>query len=226
MCIKSICCHIRRTLALRQVRYLMYYHIIDAIGSRGVLVLSFEIYYGQKLCCFYRIIAKLSFAILAICIIIIQTEITYAHFFGATKNVDNYQVIFAPSPSTPVVGDNSTSINFSILENNTNIYNIQSAVVITEKNSGRIIEQIPYRVYEFSDITLPYTFQNATDYTITLQTRITGDEKYQNTPLVASFDISVGNQLIPFDELMLFYVTPATIAIAAIAIYLHSKKKI
>jgi hypothetical protein len=40
---------------------------------------------------------------------------------------------------------------------------------MTEKNSGRIMEQIPYRIYEFSDITLPYTFQNATDYTITLQ---------------------------------------------------------
>ncbi|HJY11119.1 MAG TPA: hypothetical protein VJ250_09210, partial [Nitrososphaeraceae archaeon] len=79
---------------MRQARYLMYYHIIDAIGSCGVLVLSFGIYYGQKLYCFYRIIAKLSFAILAICIIIIQTEITYAHFFGVTKNVDNYQVIF------------------------------------------------------------------------------------------------------------------------------------
>jgi len=168
----------------------------------------------------------ISFILAGVVVFIGDAEITYAHFFGATKDVDNYQVIFAPSPSTPVVGDNSTSLNFSILENNTNIYNIHSAVVITEKNSGRVAGQIPYRVYEISDITLPYTFQNATDYTITLQTRITGDEKYQNTPLVASFDIAVGNQLIPFDELMLFYVTPATIAIAAIAIYLHSKKKI
>jgi hypothetical protein len=167
-----------------------------------------------------------SFILSGVVVFIGGAEITYAHFFGVTRNIDNYQVIFAPSPTTPVVGDNSTSLNFSILENNTNIYNIHSAVVITEKNSGRTVEQIPYRVYEFSDITLPYTFQNATDYTITLQTRITGDEKYQNTPLVASFDISVGNQLIPFDELMLFYVTPTTIAIAAIAIYLHSKKKI
>ncbi len=50
--------------------------------------------------------------------------IAYAHYFGATKNVDNYQVIFAPNPSTPVAGDNSTSLNFSILENNTNLYNI------------------------------------------------------------------------------------------------------
>jgi hypothetical protein len=100
-------------------------------------------------------------------------------------------------------------------------------VLITEKNSGRIVEQIPYRVYEFSDITLPYTFQNATDYTITLQTRITGDEKYQATPLVASFDITVADPscLIPFNELMLFYVTPVTLVITGIMVYLHVKGK-
>ena len=171
-------------------------------------------------------IVPLLFAVLTICITITQIEITYAHFFGATKNVDNYQVIFAPSPSTPVVGDNSTSLNFSILENNTNIYNLYVATVVTEKQSGKIIGQIPYKFQEFSDISLPYSFNETGTYVVTLQTRITGDEKYQNTPLVASFDISVGNQLIPFDELMLFYVTPATAAIAGIAVYLHSKKKL
>ena len=164
--------------------------------------------------------------ILAGVVFIGDTEVTYAHFFGATKNVDNYQVIFAPSPSTPVVGDNSTSLNFSVLENNTNIYNVYVAMVVTEKQSSEIIGQIPYKLQEFSDITIPYTFNETGTYVVTLQTRITGDEKYQNTPLAASFDISVGNQLIPFDELMLFYVTPATAAVAGIAIYLHSKKKL
>src|SRR5919112_2144422 len=153
-------------------------------------------------------------------------ELTYAHFFGTTKNVDNYQVIFAPSPSTPVAGDNSTLLNFSVLENNANVYNLYVAMVVTDKQSGNIIGQIPYKFQEFSDITIPYMFNETGTYVVTLQTRITGDEKYQNTPLVTSFDISVGNQLIPFDELMLFYVTPATAAVAGIAIYLHSKKKL
>jgi hypothetical protein len=171
--------------------------------------------------------SKLSFIVLAICIIvIIQTGVAYGHFFGATKNIDNYQVIFAPSPSTPITGDNSTSLNFSVLENNANIYNIYTAMVVTEKQSGDIIGQVPYRFQEFSDITIPYTFNDTGTYVVTLQTRIAGDEKYQDDPLVASFDIAVGNQLIPFDELMLFYVAPATAAIAGIAIYLHSKKKL
>ena len=171
--------------------------------------------------------SKLSFIVLAICIIVmIQTGVAYGYFFGATKNIDNYQVIFAPSPSTPIAGNNSTSLNFSVLENNANIYNIYAAMLVTEKQSGDIIGQVPYKFQEFSDITIPYTFNDTGTYVVTLQTRIAGDEKYQDNPLVASFDISVGNQLIPFDELMLFYVAPATAAIAGIVIYLHSKKKL
>jgi hypothetical protein len=136
-------------------------------------------------------------------------------------------VIFAPSPSTPIAGDNSTSLSFSVLENKTNIYNIYAAVEVSEKQSGDIIGQVPYKQYEFSDITIPYAFNDTGNYVVTLQTRITGDEKYQASPLVASFDISVSNQLlIPFDELMLLYVTPAAAAVAGIAIYLHSKKKL
>jgi hypothetical protein len=172
--------------------------------------------------------SKLSFIVLTICIIvIIQTGVAYGHFFGATKNIDNYQIIFSPSPSTPIAGDNSTSLNFSVLENNANIYNIYAAMVVTEKQSGDIIGQIPYRFQEFSDITIPYSFNDTGNYVVTLQTMIAGDEKYQEDPLVASFDISVGNEFMPFDELMLlFYVAPATAAIAGIAIYLHSKKKL
>jgi hypothetical protein len=97
---------------------------------------------------------------------------------------------------------------------------------VTDKQSGDIVGQVPYKIQEFSDITIPYDFNDTGDYVVTLQTRIAGDEKYQDTPLVASFDISVGNQLIPFDELMLFYVAPATAAVAGIAIYLHSKKRL
>jgi hypothetical protein len=169
------------------------------------------------------------FFVLLICILVllvIQTGVAYGHFFGATKNIDNYQVVFSPNPSTPIANDSSTSLNFSVLENNSNVYNIYAAMVVTDKESGDIITQVPYKFQEFSDISIPYTFNKTGDYAVTLQTRIPGDGKYQDNPLVASFDISVGNQLIPFDELMLFYVTPTAVAIAGISIYLHSKKKL
>jgi hypothetical protein len=170
------------------------------------------------------VIRLLLFAVLVVAAM--QAGLAYGHFpGGTTKSIDRYQVVFAPYPSNPAPGDNSTQLNFSVLENNTNIYNIHAAVVITEKQSGDVVDQVPYKLYEFSDITVPYTFEDAGDYVVTLQTRIIGDEKYQASPLVASFDVSAGNQ-IPFDELMLFYVTPASVAIAGIAIYLRSKKKI
>ena len=103
---------------------------------------------------------------------------------------------------------------------------MHSALVVTGKQSRDIVGQVPYRLYEFSDITIPFTFDDTGRYVVTLQTRITGDEKYQANPLVVNFDISVGNEFIPFDELMLFYITPAAVAIAGITIYLHSKKRI
>ena len=161
-------------------------------------------------------------------IISMPEDLAYAHFIGGkTVNIDDYQIAFLPSLSTIYAGNNSTLLKFSVMKNNMDIYNIYSALVITEKGDGRVVEQLPYRPYEFSDITFPYTFQNATDYTVTLLTRIAGEEKYEATPLVASFDITVAepNQLIPFDELMLFYVTPPTVVAAGIAIYLHNRKK-
>ena len=163
--------------------------------------------------------------VIALCIV--AANAAYAHFFGATRTVDNYQVIFQPVPSLPVAGDNSTLLNFSVLQNGSNIYNTYVALVISE-SSGAPVEQFSYRQYEFSDITFPYTFQDPGDYAVELRTRIADDEKYQAEPLVARFDLSVQNpsQLVPFDELMLFYVTPAAAAIAGIVVYLHSKKKI
>lgn len=156
----------------------------------------------------------------------VQTNLAYGHFFGATQDIDGYQVVFAPYPATPAAGSNSTVLNFSVLQDNANIYNIHSAVVIKDRQTGETISQIPYRLYEFSDISIPYTFNETGDYVVTLRTMIIGDEKYQATPLEASFDISVGGQFLPFDELMIFYITPAAVAIAGIAIYLHSRKKL
>jgi hypothetical protein len=156
-------------------------------------------------------------------------HMAYAHFFGATKKVDNYQIVFQPFPFVPFVGDNSTTLNFSILDNNnSNVNNIYAALVIKEKNTGKVIGQIPYKFYEFSDIIFKYSFQHVGNYVVTLEAKLNGDPKYQDNPLVSNFDISVNNlqqQIIPFSKLMLYYVTPSTAVVAGIAIYLISKKK-
>ncbi len=106
--------------------------------------------------------------------------------------IDKYQVTFVPYPSNPVAGSNSTTLNFSVLENSTNISNVYSALTITKKGSGEeAIAQYPYKLYEFSDITLPFIFNGTGDYDVTLQTRIMGDPKYEAAPLEATFDLSV-----------------------------------
>ncbi len=159
----------------------------------------------------------------------VPTRPAYAHYFGSTLKVDNYQIVFSPYPSTPLAGDNSTSLNFSILDGNgNNLNNIYSALVITEKQSGKVIDQVPYQRFEFSDISIKYAFPKPGDYVATLQTRIQDDPKYLASPLIASFDISAldPHMIIPFDELMLFYITPAAAVIAGLAVYLHSKNKL
>lgn len=146
----------------------------------------------------------------------------HAHFFGATQEIDGYQVVFAPYPDTPITGANST-LNFSILENGSNIYNIYAAVIVADRKTGEPVHQEPYRPYETSDITVPYVFAQSGDYVVTVLTRIPGDDKYQAQPLSASFNISAGPPGMPLDELMLYYVTPAAVAIAGIGVYLYSR---
>ena len=154
-------------------------------------------------------------------------HMAYAHFFGATKKVDNYQIVFQPFPFVPFVGDNSTTLNFSILDNNnSNVNNIYAALVIKERNTGNVLGQIPYKFYEFSDITFRYPFQHVGNFVVTLEAKINGDPKYQDNPLISNFEISVNDlrQMIPFSQLILYYVTPST-AVAGVAVYLISRKK-
>ena len=155
-------------------------------------------------------------------------HMAYAHFFGAIKKVDNYQIVFQPFPFVPFVGDNSTTLNFSILDNNnSNVNNIYAALVIKERNTGNVLGQIPYKFYEFSDITFRYPFQHVGNFVVTLEAKINGDPKYQDNPLISNFEISVNDlrHMIPFSQLMLYYVTPSTGAVASVAVYLISRKK-
>jgi len=152
-----------------------------------------------------------------------------AHFFGATKIVNGYQIVFQPAPSVPLAGDNSTLLNFSVLDkDNQNVNNIFASLIIKEKNSGNVVKVFPFKFYEFSDLTFPFSFKKIGDYVVTLQTRINGDPIYGDNPLSVDFDLSAGNpnQIIPFDELITYYVIPASVVILAIAIYLRRKNKI
>jgi hypothetical protein len=155
--------------------------------------------------------------------------LAYAHIFTdtpttITKNIDKYQVVFLPFPNIPLVNDNSTKLNFSLMENKTDVYNVFVSLIIKDKDSGKVVEQISYKFYEFGDISLPYTFQNIGDYIVTFQAKINGDPNYKVTPLTASFDISVMSSEIPFNAWMVSLI-PIIAAIAGIVIYMDFSKR-
>jgi hypothetical protein len=155
----------------------------------------------------------------------------YAHIFidtpnTITKDIDNYQIVFLPYPNNPIANDNSTRLNFSLMENKTDVYNVFVSLIIKDKRSENVVvEQIPYKFYEFGDITFPYTFRNVSDYVVSFQARINGDPKYKVTPLIANFDISVVKPgEIPFN-VWVISLTPIVAAIAGIVIYFDFFRK-
>jgi hypothetical protein len=174
------------------------------------------------------IILAVSFVV---CLCLLQRDdsfLAYGHFFGENVTLDGYQVVFQPFPFAPIAGDNTT-LNFSILdEENLNIHNIFSALIIKIKETNETIAQIPYKQYMYSDITIPYRFTNNSEYLVTLETRIIGDPKYQTQPLTATFDLVVGDQTAEyFKMIMLYFVTPicAAIIIAILIYELYWKRK-
>ena len=154
-------------------------------------------------------------------------NLAYAHIFGGgqtIKNIDKYQIKFRTSPSVILADDNSTTkLNFSIQQNNTDVYNVFAALTIKEKNPDKVVAQIPYRLHEFGDITIPYVFNKSADYQVTLQARIAGDPKYAENPLVVNYDVSVG---ISFNEFIIYFVLPIITAITAAGlIYYYASRK-
>lgn len=167
----------------------------------------------------------LKYLLPGLALLLLAAKPVEAHFFGATQDIDGYQVIFAPYPSSPTIGQNST-LNFSVLENGANLFNVYAAIKVQDDSTGEIILQDPYKQYEISDITIPYVFAEPGDYSVTLETRIPEHERYQADPLTATFQLSVFSPGLPLDELLIYYVAPAAVAVAGIAIYLHSRNMI
>ncbi|HET9806728.1 MAG: hypothetical protein ACM3VV_01525 [Deltaproteobacteria bacterium] len=98
-----------------------------------------------------------------------------------------------PYPAIPKVNDNNTLLNFNVQKDGNDITNTFISLIIKDKNSNRIVHQMPYKFYEFADISYSYTFQNQSKYSLSLLTKITGDPKYENNPLIVSFDIEISN---------------------------------
>jgi len=203
-----------------------------------------HLYKGKLVSCFlfFRVQSKFaSLIIIALALITIYGVEHFrsaipsanAHFFGVpilqNKTVGNYKIVFQPYPLIPIAEDNSTQINLSVLDNEGQNINLMfSSLSIKQKETGELVKTFPYRLYEFSDMTFPYTFPKSGTYVVTLNSKINGDPVYSKNPLVVDFDLPVrsGGLFESFRELMIYFLTPALIAITGLAIYLRMKKRI
>ena len=141
------------------------------------------------------------------------------------KTIDNkYKIAFQLYPKFASAGQNAT-LHFSILdENGSNLVGVHAALVMKEKEHSTIVEQIPYRFYESSDISIPYEFHDNSNYVVTLLTRIMDDSKYLATPLQADFDIPVGQTITISPNELLLMVVPFTSVLVSGIIFVLKKK--
>ena len=107
------------------------------------------------------------------------------------KEMDKYKVLFLPYPKEPIKGDNTTLLNLNIVDEDGDLKNIYSSVIISNKKNGSIVSQTPFKFYVVSDLSVPYMFLNEGDYIVSLLTKINGDPKFELSPIIANFDLKV-----------------------------------
>jgi len=78
--------------------------------------------------------------------------LAYAHIYPGTPNSlfiekDGYQIGFLPYPKNPKVDDNSTLLNFNVQKEGIDVANIFASLIIMDKDTRKIVHQIPYQFY-------------------------------------------------------------------------------
>ena len=186
----------------------------------------------NRLFCFdsQKIVRVLLIALSLLSVPIVSlSHYAYAHSTvdsaAIVKTIDNkYQIAFQLYPKFASAGQNST-LHFSIIdENGSNLVGVYAALVMKEKEPGTIVEQMPYRFYESSDISIPYKFHDNSDYVATLLTRIMSDSKYLATPLQVDFDIPVGQTITMSTNELLLMLVPFTSALVGGLVFVLKKK--
>ncbi|MEP0825785.1 MAG: hypothetical protein HRF40_09885 [Nitrososphaera sp.] len=151
----------------------------------------------------------------------------YAHLASsvdsgaAIKNVNNkYQIAFQQYPKIAKMGENAT-LHFTILNSsdNSNVLGVHAAMLMKEKDSGKVVNQMPYRFYEVGDISIPYKFASNEDYVVTLVARTSEDP---SEPIEADFDVSVGQTM--SSNLLLMMFVPFAAAVAGGLIFMLRRK--
>jgi ABC-type cobalt transport system substrate-binding protein len=149
-----------------------------------------------------RVLLIFTLLVFTMPVVSLLSQDAYAHSAvdssAVVKTIDNkYQMAFQLFPKFASAGQNAT-LHFDILdEKGSNLVGVYAALVMKEKEDGAIVHQMPYRFYESSgNISMPYKFDDNSDYVATLLTRINDDPKYLATPLQADFDIPIEQTIV------------------------------
>jgi hypothetical protein len=150
----------------------------------------------------------------------------HAHFLGTIKTVDgNYQVAFQQNPQLVNPGANAT-LHFSVLKDSAPAGSMYAAMQVQEKETGKIVEQMPYKWYEVGDITTPYTFKDSGDYSVTLLMRMDdGNAQHKAEPLSVGFDVAVKDRPVISPLELLAGALPFTAALVGGIIAVFKKVK-
>lgn len=161
-------------------------------------------------------------------------NLAYAHIFPGTPNAvfiekDGYQIGFLPYPKNPKVNDYNTLLNLNVQKNGNDVGNTFVSLIIMDKNTEKIVHQVPYKFYLFADMSYPYVFKNEGKYSLSLLTKIAGDEKYENNPLIVTFELDTEgsvNKISNVYSIIIYSVIALTIIIGIVFIYRNKLKLI
>ena len=163
-------------------------------------------------------------------------HLAYAHIYPGTPNSvfiekDGYQMGFLPYPKNPKVNDNSTLLNFNVQKDGNDVANTFASLIIMDKDTRKIVHQIPYQFYLFADMSYLYVFKNEGKYSLSLLTKIAGDEKYKDMPLIVTFDLDTEGVVINngsnINSIIIYSVIALAILVGLIFIYfIYFKKRL
>jgi len=97
-----------------------------------------------------------------------------------------------------------------------------------DMNTYNIVHQVSYKFYLFVDMS-SHVFQHEGKYSLSLLTKIADDEKYENNPLIVSFELytdGIVNKISNVNSIIIFNMLEFPIIINIIFIYKNKLKLI
>ena len=161
-------------------------------------------------------------------------NLAYGHIFPGTPNAEFIEkgwlsIGIFRYPKNPKVNDDNTLLNLNVQEKGNDVGNTFVSLIIIEMNTNKIVHQVPYKFYSFADMSYPYVFKNEGKYSISLLTKIAGDEKYENNPLIVTFELDtegIVNKISNVNLIIIYSVNALGIIVGLVYIYRNKLKLI